>query len=451
MYTRGHPSIYNQWAKRNKGWSYNEVMYYFKKSENNTEPSNYIEKEYHGFEGPLTIGRFPYLPDLASLILEGAKELGYRIADVNGHNQEAFTVAPIMVEEGVMAGPNRQYLRPVLERKNLRVLLHAVVIKVTLDENGTRATGVEYHDKWGNLRRAKASKEVIICGGAVGSPHVLLMSGIGPKKQLQKHGIRVVRDLQVGGNLHHHVGFAVSIRVAGANNNSMTVASLHEFISKRNGPFTSTGLTQITAFIVSKYSEKGVPDIQIYMDGYNGKCRDHQSMREHSDITFRPIYLLSKCRGTIKLKSANPYDKPIIDPNYLCDEKEENTLFEAVKLIRNLTKTKVFGEKVIQWDVAENERCSKYKGETTYKEYWQCVIREYTNGENHHAGTCKMGPADDPEAVVDNELRVHGIKNLRVADASIFPTPINCNTIGPVIMVGEKVSDMIKKTWEQYG
>ncbi len=448
MYTRGHPSIYNEWAKTNPGWSYNEVMYYFKKSENNTEPRDQIEPEYHGFDGPMSISRFPFLPDLATDILAAAKELGFRLGDPNGHKQETFTIAPIMVKDGVLASPNKMYLRPVLTRKNLRVLIDSFVTKISFDNGGRRATGVEFYDRWGNLRKVKARKEVILSGGVVGSPQLLMVSGVGPKRELQKHKIKLVRDLPVGSNLHHHVGFSVTIRMEGKNTNGMTIESLHEFVTNRTGPFTSTGLTQLTGFFSSKYAKEDVPDIQLYLDGYSAKCRDHDSMKEHSDITFRPIYLLSKCRGTLKLKSADPYDKPLIDPNYLCEEQEVEALVEAVQLVYNLTRTKALSDKVKQFDVGNNRNCVIYK-KSVDREYWKCIIHEYTNGENHHAGTCKMGPAKDPTAVVDNELRVHGIPNLRVIDASIFPSPINCNTIGPTIMIGEKGSDMIKQTWKK--
>lgn len=447
MYTRGHPFIYETWAKDNNGWSYDELLYYFKKSENNTEPSNEIEAKYHGFEGPLSISRFPYLPDLATDILAAAKELGFRVGDPNGHSQEVFTIAPIMVKDGVLASPNKMYLRPVLKRKNLQVLIDSYVTKINFNSDGTKAESVEFYDKWGNLRKMKARKEIILSGGVVGSAQLLLLSGVGPKYDLEKLNIKTVRDLPVGENLHHHVGFSIVVRMEGKNTNGMTVESLHEYVTNWTGPFASTGLTQITGFFASKYAMNNIPDIQLYLDGYGAKCRDRENMHEYSDITFRPIYLLSKCRGTLKLRSQDPYDKPLIDPDYLCNEKEIDVLIEAVKLVQNLTSTTALGSKMIEFDVAQNKKCISLR-EKYPKEYWSCVIKEYTNGENHHAGTCKMGPAKDSTSVVDNELRVHGIPNLRVADASIFPTPINCNTIAPTVMIGEKAADMIKSTWE---
>lgn len=446
MYTRGHRARYNDWAVQNKGWSYNAVLPYFKKSENNTQPRNEIDSDYHGFDGPLVIGHFPSLPAEALLLLDAAHELGYRVgADLNGKDQNAFAIAPIMTEDGLMATPARQYLRPVLHRPNLRVLINAHVVKITFDDSGTRATGVQYHDSSFNLHTVKATKEVIICGGVVGSSQLLMLSGIGHRYDLQRLGIKVVRDLPVGENLHHHVGVSVTVRLANLNNYTLTMSSLLEYLNYRTGPHSNNGITQMTAFIATKYSRNGEPDIQVFFDGCMGECLNKGP---DLNIRFRLIYLLSMCRGTLKLRSSNPHDKPLIDPNYLCDETEELVLLEAVNVIHNLTSTKVLKPRVLNWNVENRWKCPTYNLNPTDEDYWRCVIREYTMGENHHGGTCKMGPIYDSDAVVDNELRVHGISNLRVADASIFPTPINCNTIAPTVMVGEKAADMIKKTWE---
>lgn len=474
MYTRGHRSVYDGWARELQGWSYDEVLEYFKKSENNSEPEEEIDREYHGFEGPLSVGRFPFLPDLASDILAAAQELGMRVHDPNGREQRGFTVAPIMVRDGILASPNKMYLRPALGRPNLRVLIESHVVKVTLEAgagagagagpgaNGgePRATGVEYRDKWGNVRRARARKEVIVSGGVVGSPQLLLLSGIGPRAQLRDLNVTVVRDLPVGRNLHYHVGFSVVLTMEGKNTNGMTVESLRQFVTKRTGPFASTGLTQVTGFFSSKYAAAGGgADIQLYLDGYSAKCRNRENMRETSDIAFRPIYLASGCRGQLRLRSANPDDKPLVDPNYLCDDVEVNALIEAVELVRNLTETAALRSRVKKFDVAENRACAHLRptptptptpdaqSATDSRDYWRCVISQYTHGENHHAGTCKMGRPDDPTAVVDHRLRVRGVRNLRVADASVFPTPINCNTIAPTVMVAEKAADMIKRQW----
>lgn len=169
--------MYDGWAKDNPGWSYNELMKYFKKSETNIEPQDEIDKEYHGYEGPMMVGRFPFMPDLALNILDGAKEMGMRYGDPNGRRQETFTIAPIMTQNGEMASPYKMYLRPALKRPNLRVLLEAHVVRIHFDKSGTRATGVEFQDKWGKLRKMKARKEIILSGGVVGSAQLLQLSG----------------------------------------------------------------------------------------------------------------------------------------------------------------------------------------------------------------------------------------------------------------------------------
>lgn len=451
MYSRGSPAIYNQWGANNPGWNFKDIIYYFKKSENNVEPKSEIETEYHGFDGPLYVGQLPNIPDFARTIQNAGNELGIYInKDVNGHRQDGFTVAPIMVKDGLMMSPSKAFIRPVVQnRKNLHVLLQSTVSKVILNESKNRAVGVEFRDKFGRLHVVNATKEVILSAGVVGSPQILMLSGIGPADHLKTLNITVHHDLPVGENLHHHIGLSVGVHVSVPNTYSFTLDSLEEYIEKRTGIFASNGMTQVTAFLISKYETLNkVPDTQIFIDGYSGGCYDVKSYSEDTLLNFRPVFLRSECRGSVKLKSNNVSDAPLINPNYLCDEKDTNVLLEAVKLIRNLTKTTTLSKYIMKWNVNQNNNCKKYQEDDD--KYWLCVLEEYTNGENHHGGTCKMGPKSDPKSVVDHELRIHGISNLRVADGSIFPTPVNCNPIAPTIMVGEKAADMINNVWNKY-
>lgn len=447
MYTRGSPKIYDGWESLgNTGWNYKEVLHYFKKSENNTQPRDKIDPEYHGFEGPMTVGGFTYSPPLAQDILTGAQELGYKIRDVNGRHQTGFTMASVMVQDGVRASPSRMYLRPAIGRKNLRVLIHSYAVKIDFNKLGNKAIGIQYRDKWGNLRKLRARKEIILSGGVIGSPQLLLLSGVGPKRDLQKLNINVVKDLAVGENVHHHFGVGCTVKMKRPTDSSFTTSAFLEYIAKRTGPFSSTGLTQVTAFLESSYTEKNLPDLQLYLDAFSTRCSQFESESNISTIALRPVYLLSKCRGYIKLRSADPYDKPEIQPNYLCDNNEINALIEAIRTLQNLMNTKNLKKSIMQFDAETRDACKYLRRDSD--EYWRCLIRQYTLAENHHAGSCKMGPASDPNAVVDPQLRVYGIPNLRVIDASIMPTPINCNTIAPVIMIAEKGADMIKKDWK---
>ncbi len=448
MYTRGSPQIYNEWeAAGNKGWTYKEILEHFKKSENNTQPLSTIEPEFHGFSGPLTVGTFSHFPKIGESFLTAAKEIGYNVIDVNGHNQTGFFIAPVMMKDSIRASPNRMYIRPALKRKNLHVLLESHVVKVDFNEEGNKATGIQFRDKWGGLRIFTCRKEIIISAGVVGSPQLLLLSGVGPKDDLEKLNISVVQDLPVGHNLHVHYGIPIAVKMKEKPESTFTPEAFYEYVSKGTGPFSSNTLTQISAFIESSYTMKNVPDVQIFIDEYTDMmCKKYERDRNYTEIALRPTYLMSKCRGIIKLKSPDPNDKPIIDPNYVCNEDEISALIEAIRILQRLMNAPSMKKSVIQFDSKEYKNCNSLKKDSDC--YWRCRIQQYTIGENHHAGTCKMGPLDDPTAVIDTKFRVHGISNLRVVDAAIMPSPINCNTIAPVIMFAEKASDLIKDHWK---
>lgn len=446
MYTRGSPSIYDEWESNgNPGWNFTTALQYFKKSENNMQPLSQIEPEFHGFNGPMTVNSFPYIPPFASSLLSAVREMGYEVRDVNGKNQTGFTVASMMLTDSVRASPNRMYLRPAIRRKNLRVFIESYVVKVDFDVHGNKAIGIRFLDKWGILRKVKARKEVILTGGVVGTPQLLLLSGVGPKDDLQQLQIPVVKNLAVGRNLHFHFGVSAVVKFKNIPT-SFTNEALHEYVNKGTGPFASTGLTQISAFLESSYTKKNLPDVQLFIDEFSDVCSQYERDHNYTSLAFRSIYLLTKCRGTIKLQSVDPTVKPLIDPNYLCNEDEVNALVETIRMLQKFVNASALRDKLIEFDTGDNEMCRSLRKDSDV--YWKCLIHQYTLGENHHAGTVKMGASDDPTSVVDPQFRIHGIPNLRVVDASIMPTPINCNTIAPVIMFAEKASDSIKNDWK---
>lgn len=446
MYTRGSPAIYDEWESNgNAGWNYQAVLQYYKKAEKNMQPLDEIEPAYHGFSGPMTVNKFPHIPSIANSILSAAREIGYEVRDVNGRNQTGFTVASMMLDGSVRASPNRMYLRPALGRKNLRISIESHVVKVDFNAQGNKATGVRFRDKWGIVRKVNVRKEVILAGGVVGSPQLLLLSGVGPKDDLKQLEIPVVKNLAVGQNLHVHFGVGAVVQLKNIPEASFTHEAFYEYVKKSTGPFASTGLTQVTAFFESSYTKKNLPDIQLFIDEFSDECFKYKRDHNFTSLNFRPVYLITKCRGTIKLRSTNPTDKPMINPNYLCNEDEVNALIESMRIIHKLVNASSLRRNLIEFDTKDHKMCrSLHKNSDAY---WKCLIHQYTLGENHHAGTCKMGPSTDPTAVVDSQFRVHGISNLRVVDASIMPTPINCNTIAPVIMFAEKASDLIKTQW----
>ncbi|XP_065205423.1 glucose dehydrogenase [FAD, quinone]-like [Planococcus citri] len=447
MYTRGSRQIYDSWAQQgNTGWSYDDILEYHKRAENNTQSQDKIDPEYHGFDGPMHVGNFPYLPKVAQLMLEAAQEVGFDVHDLSGKNQTGFSASSVMVDNGVRDSPSRAYLRPVLHRENLKIFIESFATKIIIKNN--RAIGIEYLDKFNRTRKVFAKKEVVLSGGVIGSPQLLMLSGIGPKKHLQQLGIPVVKDLPVGLNVHHHVGIETTSTLKGLKESEFNYRALDEYLNELRGPFSSTGLTQVTGFFGTSKAAEDIPDIQFFLDAHadSFKCRRYTSEPNNPTVLgLRVIYLITKCRGTIRLRSKNPFDKPIIDANYLCDEDDENAIIEGIRKMQQIMKSKAFSKYYIEYDASNESSCESYPKDSD--DYWRCQIQTNTLGENHHAGSCKMGSPDDSTTVVDPQLRVLGIPNLRVVDASIMPTPINCNTVGPVIMFGEKGAQMIKDQW----
>lgn len=460
MYTRGHRQLYDDWAASGSlGWSYEEVLPYFIKSEGNRNPE-LVEPGYHGFEGPLTVQRFSHRPAMADDVLAAAAELGYRRADLNGHNQTGFAVAQMMVDDGLRASTARMYLRSHKRRKNLVVKINSQVTRIVIDSLNKRATAVEYRDPLGNIQRVIAKKEVVLSAGAVGSPHLLLLSGVGPRATLKEFEIPVIRNLPVGRNLHNHVASGLKFFIDDDDKRMLTMSALKAFLDKREGPLASTGLTQVTGFVKSKYAQGDMPDIQLFFDGFSAKCSETGKADECSNgrlakscgrrhIFIRPTNILARSTGYLTLKSSDPFDPPSINPNYLSKNIDVQVLIDGLKFAVDLSNTEALKKWGIELDTTPADGCEHLPFASD--DYWECLIREHTGPENHPAGSCRMGAVGDSRAVVDPELRVHGVPNLRVADASVFPLVPNGNPVSAIVMVAEKGADMITAAWRAPG
>ncbi|XP_075217853.1 uncharacterized protein LOC142322661 [Lycorma delicatula] len=456
MYTRGHRNLFDNWAKDgNTGWSYEECLSYYKKSETNLNP-NIIDEDYHGTSGPMTVQQFPYQPPLARDIIEAAKSLGYEERDLNGRNQTGFAIAQAMIKDGLRGSTARMYVRPVMDRKNLVVKINTQVTKIIIDRWTKRATGVEVIDAEGKINKINAQKEVILSAGAIGSAHILLLSGIGPKKDLKKVGIPVIKDLKVGHNLHNHVSVGFKFFINDSNKRMLTMDAVHEFMKTRTGPLSSTGLTQMTAFLKSSYATDDIPDIQLFFDGYSASCSSSGRSDECSDgrigdecgrrvVHIRPTNIMPMSKGFLTLRNKDPKEPPKINPNYFKEKLDMNILIEGIKISIRLTETESLKKWGFEIDKTPAPGCEHLAFASD--DYWVCLVTRHTGPENHQAGTCKMGPVGDRNAVVDPELRVHGITNLRVLDASVFPLVPNGNPVASVIMVAEKGADMVKAAW----
>ena len=415
IYVRGNASDYDHWANELgcEGWSYADVLPYFKKSETFSRGAN----EYHGSNGPLHVTADITPHPVTKAMVEAAIEAGITYNnDSNGETQEGVSYTDLNTKNGKRHSTAVAFLRPALDRPNLTLITDARVFKVNLIDG--KATGVTYRQE-GEMRTVKANKEVIIAGGAIESPRVLILSGIGPKLELQKLGIEVIVDSPgVGKNLHDH-----------------NLSPVIYEGKKQIPPPSDTAIQVLHAHMFTKTDPK-LPgaDMQplffhvpYYIPG--------QETPTTSAFSFMAAGVRPTSRGAITLNSKDPDDKMNINPNVLSTQYDVDTLVTSIKQVRNIAKQSALDE----WRGREIYPGPEVQTDEQLAEYVRSSVVTY----HHQNGTCKMG--SDGLAVVDSRLRVKGVKKLRVIDASIFPFVMAGNTNAPTIMVAEKGADMIKK------
>lgn len=465
IYIRGHPEDYDEWERMgNRGWSYRDVLPYFIKSEDNRDHKG-IDPYYHGKGGYQTVERFPYQDQNTIGLLNAFKELGLPELDQNSEELIGTMLLQHTTRDGERLSTNGAFIRPIRrKRKNLIIQTNAHVTRVLIDPKTKTAYGVEYNRK-GKLIQAVAKKEVILSAGSINTPAILMVSGVGPADHLQQFGIKVLKDSAVGFNLQDHT--TIDGVVFGLTNHTSTLVSdeqmkadVYKWQETRNGPLASTGALQTNAFVQTKYEHShNRPDIQISIDSVNtdnfftDPILSYNTavlpLSYYSGMMARPILLNPESRGRVLLNDTDPvYGAPLIFANTFFEEIDLLRMVEGVKQSLNLEGTTFFQHVGARLVTTPLPACKHIQFATD--EYWACIAMSYTTTIFHPVGTCKMGPKEDSTAVVDPELRVYGIKKLRVIDASIIPKIMRGNTNAPVIMIGEKGSDYIKKHWLKY-
>ncbi|XP_072763169.1 glucose dehydrogenase [FAD, quinone]-like [Anoplolepis gracilipes] len=467
--SRGSAEDYDRWAKMgNEGWAYKDVLKYFNKMETIDIPELRSDTDYHGTEGPLHITYPLFHTPLAEAFLKAGQELKYPLVDYNGKNMIGFSYLQTTIMNGTRMSSNKAYLRPTHDRNNLHVTHDSVVRKVLIDHRTKRTIGVELI-KYGRIISVRASKEVILCAGAIGSPQLLMLSGIGPANHLSKLGINVIRNASVGENLMDHIGFAgltwivnatVSVKAQEMLNPSYQY--LLDYLTKRSGPYTIPGGSEALGFIDTKYPRKrnGLPNMELLFFGGGSKGEFFMPIITNFNIRMRhiwnkyinnhswsviPILLKPKSRGRIRLMANDVNVKPEIVPNYFDDLEDVETTIAGIRAAIKIGQTKAmqsFSSRLINDTIPG---CENYDYDS--HAYWECMIRTITFTIFHYFGTCKMGPKGDPTAVVDPKLKVIDIQGLRVADASIMPEIISAHINIPVYMIAEKLTDIIKEEW----
>ena len=454
QYTRGSRFDYDDWAAHGcTGWSYKDVLPYFLKSED-IQIDELKSSKYHSSGGRLGVSGGRVTP-LSDVYMKAGEDLGWKISDYNGADQEGFSRIQVTVRNGVRSSTGVEFLGDTADRDNLHIALRSHVTKV--DIKNKRATGV-YFIRDGRKYFVKARKEVILSAGAIGSPQLLMLSGVGPKDHLTELGINVIADLPVGQNLQDHQMAFMFTRINSPI--SITTNLQDSFLSKikynlfGTGPLSVGGADGSGFFYIDETKRgKTYADIQfilfsVFIDGNYFKFRDdvakeHLAPTPNEDgfnIVVSPTH--PKSRGTIKLKTTDPFDYPVLDPKYLTDKRDIDEFIAGIRIWEKYMETPTMKKLGVSFDQSKMSFCSEHKFRSDA--YWECYVRHLAVTVYHHSCTCKMGAENDPTSVLDPELRVIGIKGLRVVDASVFPNVTSGNTNAPTIMVAEKAADLIR-------
>jgi choline dehydrogenase len=437
IYIRGHARDYDQWRQMGlSGWSYGEVLPYFKRSETLEGGGD----DYHGSDGPLYVSKASTPNPIFTSFIKAGAEAGYMVtSDFNGYQQEGFGPFQLTIKDGQRWSAARGYLHPVKDqRPNLVTEIEARTTKIII-ENG-RAVGVAYvQGKKQTAKIAYADSEVLLCAGAVQSPQILQLSGIGDPEALAKVGVPVVHALKgVGKNLQDHLDVVISwecpeaITAYSYNKGLKRLATGLNYLVRGQGPGRQNFL-EAGAFLKSR-PDLDRPDLQLHC--VLAIMKDHgKTVIEKDGFSVHVCQLRPESRGEVTLRSADPFDDPAILANYLATDEDRRALREGVKMVRAL----VAGAAM---DAVRGEEFQP--GEAIQSDAdLDAWIRETSETIYHPVGTCRMGAAGDDLAVVDETLCVHGLKGLRVVDASVMPTLVGGNTNGPTIMIAEKAADMI--------
>ncbi|XP_021932340.1 glucose dehydrogenase [FAD, quinone]-like isoform X2 [Zootermopsis nevadensis] len=466
VYTRGNRKDYDDWAEEgSEGWGYDDVLPYFLRSEDMLIPRLAADKRYHSTKGELPITHPPYHTQAASDFIEAGVETGYNEVDYNAASQIGYSFHQCTMKDGMRVSANRAFLEPARTRRNLYVLKNSLVTKILVHPENQTAYGVEY-ELWSVLpRRARARKEVIISAGAINSPQLLMLSGIGPKDDLEKLGISVMQDSKVGFNLQDHISLGNLYFTANStigippDYNPNDVSNVIKYLQDREGPLSIPAGTEAFGFEDIDDND-GFPEIEIIFSTSTTSSlnevgdawgvspdiyENYESLADENSFMMLPVLMHPKSRGRLTLRSRNPMDKPLLYHNYLTEPEDVNVLIKGIRRAIRLTDTAAFQRHGVQLLKVPLPPCEVH--EFGSDEYWECSIRYMTFTFYHQCGTCKMGPDSDEDAVVDPQLRVRGIKNLRVVDSSIIPVIISGHLVAPTYMIAEKASDMIKNHW----
>lgn len=463
IYNRGNRHDFDQWARDgNHGWSYDQVLPYFIKSERSCL-KKFRNSPYHGYTGEVNVEDVPYRTKLVRTYMKATQQAGYPTIDYNGESQMGSGYLQANTMNGLRQTAASAFLTPIRHRRNLHILTNTRVIKVLIDPHTKTAFGVDIHRNK-KLLSLRARREIVLSAGTFGSAQLLMLSGVGPQRHLNQLGIPVLQDSPVGETMYDHMSFFLTFVVnttrESVNVNSLGVKDMQSFLSGTGKP-TVPGGVEALSFLKHPQSQdpSNVPDAEIVFlsgsiasDEGTGVRRGLRLPRPFYDSVFKPLEHLDtwtacviqfrpRSVGKLRLADTNIYHWPKFYPNSFTHRYDEDVLLHGIREAIRISKQPAMQQIGARVHNIPLPGCKHL--EFGSDDYWRCAIRQMASTLHHQVATCKMGPVQDRSSVVSPELRVHGINNLRVADCSVIPRPLTGHTNAVSFMIGEKLADML--------